>query len=141
MAYTLSSLRDQVETNLLDSTNLIWSTAVLDEAIRAALAELSRVYGEALTLNGLDLAVATNFDDQDAYVLIRGAVAYALVFRAVGRFEEATPEPKLAPSFAQDAQTTMTEFRAMLTLTDLRLKQESSNDPQGTWAWTENGGF
>lgn len=141
MAHTLASVRDQLETNLLDTTNLIWSTAILDEAIRAALLDLSRVYGQAVTLKDLDSALTTTFDDLDVYVLIRGAVAFALTFRAVGRYEEATPEPKLAPSFAINAQETMHEFRAMLTLTDLRLKQESSNNPYSAWDWEESGGF
>ena len=141
MAHTLSSVRDQVETNLLDSTNLIWSTTILDEAIRAALVDLSRIYGDVLTLEGLDAAVETTFHDLDVYVLIRGAVAYALTFRAVGRYEEATPEPALVPSFAIHAQDTMAEFRALLTLADLRLKQKSSDVPWSQWEWEENGGF
>lgn len=141
MAYTLASLRDEVEINLADSTNLIWSTTILDEAIRAALLQLSRVYGAIVTLKDLDAALTTTFDDLDAYVLIRGAVAYALTFRSVGRYEEATPEPALVPAFATHATETMQEFRAMLTLTDLRLKQESSNTPHSTWEWPENGGF
>jgi hypothetical protein len=141
MAHTLSSVRDQVEINLLDSANLIWSTTILDEAIRAALLDLSRIYGEILTLNGLDAATETTFADQDLYVLIRGAVAYALIFRAVGRYEEATPEPTLAPSFAINAQETMAEFRALLTQADLRLKQNSADSPHSGWQWEESGGF
>ncbi len=141
MAHTLSTVRDQVETNLLDSTNLIWSTTILDEAIRAALVELSRIYGEELTLEGLDAAIETTFADLDVYVLIRGAVAYALTFRVVGRYEEATPEPKLAPNFATQAEETFTEFRTMLTLTDLRLKQHSAESPFSGWLWEENEGF
>ena len=141
MAHTLSSIRDQVEINLLDTANLIWSTTVLDEAIRAALHDLSRIYGEALTLTGLDAAASTTFADQDAYVLVRGAVAYALIFRAVGRYEEATPEPNFAPSFAINAQETMAEFRALLTQADLRLKQHSTDLPYSGWTWEENGGF
>lgn len=41
MAMTLSSLRDRVEQRLLDTSNAIWSTGVLDEGIRLALAEYS----------------------------------------------------------------------------------------------------
>jgi hypothetical protein len=141
MAYTLTTVRDEIEVNLLDTTNLIWSTTIIDEAIRAALIDLSRVYGSAQTLNGLDAAIATTFEDQDVYVLIRGAVAYCLTFRAVGRYEEASPEPKLAPSFAINAQATMQEFRAMLMVTDLRLKQLSADVPYSSWTWEENGGF
>ena len=137
MAYTLSDLRDKVELHLLDATNLIWSTSIIDEAIRAALADLSHVYGQVLTLNGLDGALENNFDDLDAYVIIQGAVGYALTFRVVGRYEEATPEPALVPSVAAQAEKSMVEFRAMLKISDQRLKQTTSNDPHAPWAWTE----
>ncbi len=141
MSFSLSDLRDKVELHLLDAANLIWSTTLIDEAIRAALADLSHVYGEELTLNGLDGALENNFDDLDAYVIVQGAVGYALTFRVVGRYEEATPEPALVPSVAAEAENAMVEFRAMLKLSDLRLKQTTSNDPHAPWAWTENGGF
>ncbi len=49
MAHTLASVRDQLENRLADSTNLIFSTAVLDESIRAALNEISNAYGTAQT--------------------------------------------------------------------------------------------
>jgi hypothetical protein len=141
MAPTLATLRDQVELNLMDTSNLIWSTTVLDEAIRAALAQLSRVYGELQTLKDLDAATETTFDDLDAYVLIKGAVAYALTFRSVGRYEESTPEPTLVPGFALMAEEAMAEFRSLLTLVDLRLKQTSGNTPWGDWKYTERGKF
>jgi len=141
MAHTLASVRDQVELNLIDSTNLIWSTTILDEAIRASLMSLSHIYGEQVYLKDLDSALTTTFADLDVYVIIRGAVAYALTFRAVGRYEEATPEPKLTPSFAINAQQTMKEFRALLAQTDLRLKQESSDEPYSEWNWEESESF
>ena len=141
MAHSLSSVRDQVEINLMDTSNLIWSTTVIDEALRAALLDLSRVYGHALTLSGLDEATETTFDDQDVYVLIKGAVAHALVFRAVGRYEEATPEPKLIPHLATQATAATQEFRSLLSFVDLRLKQKSSDSPISSWGWEERSGF
>ena len=84
MPPTLSSIRDQVEINLMDTSNLIWSTTILDEALRAALLDLGRVYGEELTLKDLDSATTTNVADEDLYVLVKGAVAHALIFRSVG---------------------------------------------------------
>jgi hypothetical protein len=44
MPATLSSFRDRVEVALMDTSNEIWSTTVLEEAIRQALAEYSKVY-------------------------------------------------------------------------------------------------
>ena len=40
---TLAELRDRIEQTLLDTTNTIWSTDALDEALRAALAEYNLV--------------------------------------------------------------------------------------------------
>lgn len=141
MAYSVLDLREIVELHLLDATNLIWSTTIIDQAIRAALADLSHVYGHPLTLTGLDGALENNFDDLDVFVIVHGAVGYALTFRVVGRYEEATPEPALVPSVAAEAKNAMVEFRAMLKISDLRLKQTSTNPPHAPWAWTEDGGF
>jgi hypothetical protein len=38
---TLAEIRDRVEAKLLDTTNVVWSTDTIDEAIRAALDEYS----------------------------------------------------------------------------------------------------
>ena len=141
MPPTLASIRDQVEINLMDTANLIWSTTVLDEALRAALLDLGRVYGKELTIKDLDSATQTNIDDQDLYVLVKGAVAHALVFRAVGRFEEDTPEPRIIPHLATHANNASMEFRAMLNFVDLRLKQSSNSSPHAPWQWFEDGGF
>lgn len=141
MAVTLASVRDQVELFLTDSSNLIWSTAVLDEAIRAALVDLSKVYGEDQTLKDLDAALTTTFEDQDVYVLVYGAVAYSLMFRSVGRYEEATPEPKIVPLFATMANDYMATFYGLLKRVNLRLKQLSDESPWAGWTWEETGGF
>ena len=91
MTITLTSVRDQVETRLQETANLIFSTDTIDEALRGSLYELSSSYGAAQTLSGLDGASSTTFEDQDLNTLILGAVAYALRFRLVGKFEEASP--------------------------------------------------
>jgi hypothetical protein len=62
----------------------------------------------------LDGAAATSVDDLDIYVLVKGAVAHALVFRVVGRYEEATPEPNITPELASLAELRMKEFKQYL---------------------------
>lgn len=114
MAHTLTTIRDQVEINLMDTANLVWSTPILDEAIRAALMDISRAYDDVLDLQGLDGALTTTLADLDAYVLVKGAAAHALVFRVVGRYEEATPEPGITPHLAKMAEFTMGQFRRYL---------------------------
>ena len=138
MAHTLASIRDQVEINLADSSNLIWSTTILDEAIRAALLDISRIYDDVLTLNGLDGAGATTVEDLDAYVLVKGAAAHALVFRVVGRFEEATPEPNITPSLADLAEQRMKEFKSYLVQMDYLINGYVQDEAFYNWKTAEN---
>lgn len=56
-AATLTTLRDRVESTLQDATNLTWSTADLDEALRQALHRYSKV-NPARTIASLTLTVA-----------------------------------------------------------------------------------
>ena len=46
MAATLTTVRDQIETRLSDNLNLIFPTTIIDEAIRASIGEISKIYGE-----------------------------------------------------------------------------------------------
>lgn len=168
MPPTLQSVRTQVETNLMDSTHLIWSTTLIDEALRAALADLSIARSQVLKLKDLDSAQATTVNDLDLYLLVKGAAAHALIFRVVGRFEEATPEPNLTPALAQFAESAMKAFKAELvgatlsgnhvldvelakqayqsTLESLEAArvqpmQESTDEPYSPWAWKERNNF
>lgn len=64
MTFTLTALRDDVEADLRDDTNLTWSTAQVDRAITAALDEYTRTWPvektATLTLTGrsADLSAA-----------------------------------------------------------------------------------
>ena len=111
---TLATFKAQVERNLMDTTNLVWPAAIIEEAIRASLSEISRAYDEVLTINQLDGQITTTVETLDFYLLVKGAVAFALLFRTVGRFEEASPEPTLAPALATVAEQRMKEFRYYL---------------------------
>jgi methyltransferase-like protein len=141
MAATLATVRDQLEYRLSDATNLIFSTAVLDEAIRAALNEVSNAYGEAVTLNGLDAAAATTFDDIDLNTLIVGAMAYACRFRLIGKFEEASPVREHPDDLANWATEFMNHFLALTTQIRLRKFQEATTGPHSAWDWEEGDDF
>ncbi len=141
MPPTLSTVRDQLENRLSDATNLIFSNAVLDEAIRAALNEISNAYGTAVTLNGLDTAVATTFDEIDLNTLIVGAMAYACRFRLIGKFEEASPVREHPDDLANWATQFMQDFLALTTQIRLRKFQEATTDPHSAWDWEEGNGF
>lgn len=141
MAHDLASTQTELEFHLSDLTNLIWSTAALEEAIRSALRDLSRVYGEPQTLAGLDGETDTTYDDLDQIVIVTGALAYSLIFRVTGRFEEATPEPNLAAQLADWAVTKTADFQAQLASVQLRLFQKSKDSPFSQWEWKEGASF
>ena len=141
MTTTLSTLRDWVELALGDTTNLIWPTETLDQAIRAALAALSGVYGEALTLNGLDSATATTLEEADIQRLVLGATAYALTIRVSDRVEEASPVREDIDALIKHRDKIMAAYQGQLELVRLRKFQESSDEPYSTWDWEEGEGF
>jgi len=141
MSITLSAIRDQVETRLSDSSNLIFATSTLDEAIRAALSEIATAYGSDLTLEDLDSATATTMEDQDQNALITGAVAFALRFRLIGKFEEAFPDRNNPENLASAATAVMNHFQSMLIQIRLRRFQSASDHPYTAWDWDEGSDF
>jgi len=141
MAPTLTDAKNQLAEQLSDLTNLVWSSSSLEEALRTSLGELSKAYGEPLTLSGLDEATSTTLDDLDSHVLIAGAVAYAIQFRVLGRFEEASPRDLAPEEMAGWAVDTMNKFQSDLTLVRLRKFQESADHPHAAWEWEEGRGF
>lgn len=141
MAHTLATVRDQLENRLEDSTNLIFSTSLLDEAIRAALNEISIAFGAAQTLSGLDSAAATTLEDLDLNALVVGAMAYACRFRLIGKFEEASPVREHPEDLAKWATDFMHDFMALVTGIRLREFQKSSSTPYDAWDWEEGTDF
>jgi hypothetical protein len=59
MSATLATLRDRVESILMDSGNAIWATGDIDEAIRQALAEYSKIRPLA-AVTTLDVSASTH---------------------------------------------------------------------------------
>ncbi|MEA3326686.1 MAG: hypothetical protein U9R53_05180 [Chloroflexota bacterium] len=141
MTDTLSSVRDQVETRLQDPSNLIFSTDTIDEALSAALAELSNAYGSSQTLKDLDGAASTTFEDADLNTLIVGAIAYCLRFRFIGKVEEASPDREKPLDLAKYATETMHEFQSLLTHVRTRRFYEAVDHPYSQWEWDEGSDF
>ena len=141
MTSTLATVRDWVELALGDTTNLIWSTETLEQAIRAALAALSGVYGATVTLNGLDSAIETTLEAADVQTLVLGATAYALTSRVAERFEEASPVREDIDALVKNRDKTMAEFQDQLEQVRLREFQESEDEPYSAWDWEEGKGF
>lgn len=141
MTITLSTLRDWVALALGDATNLIWSAETLDQAIRAALAEISGAYGTMVTLNGLDGATETTLEEADIQVLVLGATAYALTSRVSDRFEEASPVREDIDALIKHRDKTMAAFQEQLEGVRLRKFQEAEDAPYSAWEWEEGQGF
>ncbi len=141
MTTTLATLRDWVELTLGDTTNLIWSAETLDQAVRSALAELSGVYGCALTLNGLDGATETTIEEADVQVLVLGATAYTLANRVSERFEEASPVREDIDALIKHRDKTMAAFEGQLEGVRLRKFQEAEDAPYSPWEWEEGQEF
>ena len=141
MSINLTTVRDQVEMRLQDAANLIFSTDTIDEALRAALGELSDAYGAAVTLKDLDGALETTFDDLDTHTLLVGAATYCLRFRLVGKYEEASPIREHPEDLARWATDLMEEFQALLTHVRLRRFHQAADHPYSQWEWEEGSNF
>ena len=141
MTDTLTTARDQVEIRLQDMTNLVWSTDTIDEALRAALGDLSSAYGLPQSLKDLDSAESTSYEATDHQTLLVGAVAYALRFRLIKRFNQAFPVRDDPDVLAEAASLQMDHFQSLLMQTRLRRFSESTDLPYSLWEWDEGSDF
>lgn len=139
MSLTLTMIKERVSCHLNDTGSLIWSDSMLETAVRSALLALGRVLEESLTLEGLDGAVETSLAEDDQHVLVVGAVAFALTFRASGRFEDARSRTDSPGPLADWATAHMARFQTMLAQVKLRSHQESTAAPYDQWTWEEEG--
>ncbi len=139
MSLTLTMIEERVSCHLNDTGNLIWSEPMLETAIRSALLAIGRVLDDTLALAGLDGALETTLDEDDIQVLVVGAVAYALTFRASGRFEDARARAELPEKLADWATAHMARFQTMLAVIKRRTHQEAETAPYDQWAWEEEG--
>ena len=137
MSLTLTTARERVSVHLNDTGQLIWSETMLDTALREALQAIGRVLGETLTLSGLDGAGETSLPDDAEHILITGAVAYALTFRASGRFEDARAAETLPKALGNWASAHMARFQAMLAQVKWQGHQTASQSPYAGWEWEE----
>jgi len=119
MALTLTTAKTTLQTHLQDLTSLIFSAATLEESIRSSLRALNRISDPDFTISGLDGAATTTITTTEEQVIIEGGVAYALTFRAVDLFEDASPDEDLPKEFSDFAQARMNAFLSLLTQIEL----------------------
>ena len=91
MPSTLTSLRDRVEAALMDSSNLSWDTATLDEAIRQSLTFITKARdpAAAFTITALDGVVTGTLPEDDTAYLVMGAAGFAARSRSASRSQMA----------------------------------------------------
>jgi hypothetical protein len=137
MSLTLTTAKARVGVHLNDTGRLIWSETMLETALREALQAIGRALGEALTLSGLDEAGETTLPEDVEHILVTGAVAYALTFRASGRFEDARAAENLPDALGNWAGAHMARFQAMLAQVKQQGHQTTGQPPYAGWEWEE----
>lgn len=138
MTLDLATVCARVNVHLDDTARLIWSDAMLETAVRESLLSISRVMGDTLTLAGLDEAEETTLPADHQHLLVVGAVAYALTFRASGRFEDARAREALPQALADWASAHLARFHTLLMQAKLAAHQQAATPPYGEWEWEEN---
>jgi hypothetical protein len=131
------TIQERVRCHLNDTAGLIWTDVMLATAVRSALQALSGIYEKAFTLEGLDGALETTLPMEDEHALVTGAVAYALTFRASGRFEDASLSQELPTALGDWASAHMARFQMMLASIRAREQQRSTEVPYSQWEWEE----
>jgi hypothetical protein len=134
MALTLAGVRTRVRNLLVDNGSLIWQDAVLDEGIRRGLEELSRVYGAALTLNGLDSATQTTLAERDGGTLCAGAAGFAALSRAVDRTEIDARQGGTVQELLAWGEGQVQRFNEALEQVRRRLQQDAAGNSWVQWA-------
>jgi len=107
-------LLGRLRAGLVDTSSTIWGTAELDEALLQALADMSRAAGVEYTLEGLAGAVVTNLTAAHFATLVRGAVAYALLWRAAERVDAYNYQASLSADALATAAAVMHRFEESL---------------------------
>ncbi|HVN56502.1 MAG TPA: hypothetical protein VMT46_19400 [Anaerolineaceae bacterium] len=118
MATDLASIRARVGVELGDAGGVNYPQAQLDEGIRLALNEYNLMLGfqgvTAVTLSGLDGAVATTLPAIHEGALVVGAAGYAVSGRAVDRSEAFDLNQQLPQQLVDLGRQYLNDFRKMV---------------------------
>ncbi len=131
----LTDICTRIRTQYLDPNKYAVEDDTLEEAVRSALGDISRVYESPHTLEGLDGALETTLPERDIPVLMTGASGYVLTILLQYCFSHYTP------SLVDDANLMKAEHhmnaRFKTLLTELRMDdfQRSQACPHIDWEW------
>lgn len=132
----LSDLIDRLENRILMVTTTGFTDSLLTEAIRSTLSRIGEVYGEVLTLEGLDLASTSTLSDCDFEILLTGAELLLLERLLAGYDDTGTiiePEETLEVKVAEAKETFMEGKEGIRK----RLLQKSADGPVSEWEFVE----
>ena len=109
-----TELLGRLRAGLVDTSRAVWGTAELDEALLQALADMRRASAVEYTVDGLAGALLTNLPAAHFATLVRGAVAYALLWRAVERVDAYNYQAGLSADALAAAAAVMRRFEESL---------------------------
>jgi hypothetical protein len=134
----------RLRAGLMDANGAIWQSGELDEALRQALSDMGLAAGAMYTVDGLDEAVATSLPPEHFATLVRGAAAYAMLWRAIERIDAFSQNANLPSQVLAAAAALLARFEIAIThLAALRQAQlqnaaaspypTSTDVPQAGW--------
>lgn len=109
-----TNILTRLRASLVDTGAAVWGAAELDEALLQALADMRRAAAAEYTVNGLAGSAATTLPAAQFDTLVRGAVAYALLWRASERVDAFNYQADLAAGALAAAAAVMKRFEAAL---------------------------
>ena len=136
---SLAELRQRVAVSLADDATLIFTEAILNEAIHRALDEISRVLDRPLAIAGLNGAEETTLEDAYFNCLLIGASGYAVHTIMVSRFAHYTPSIQGDVNVMMRSTSLVKDFWMMLDelrVNELHLADEPPHQALG-WAEPE----
>lgn len=104
----------RLRASLVDADGIIWGASELDEALLQALADMRQAAAAEYTVNGLAGALETTLPAKWFDTLVRGAVGYALLWRAAERVDAYNDLAGLPDAALSAASAVMKRFEAAL---------------------------
>lgn len=109
-----TDILSRLRASLVDSGGTVWGAAELNEALLQALADMRQAASAEYSVNGLAGAVETTLPAAWFDTLVRGAVAYALLWRAADRVDAFKDPAGLPEAALTAAAAVMKRFEAAL---------------------------
>ncbi|MRR30075.1 hypothetical protein EG834_07095 [bacterium] len=105
----------RLRAGLMDADGVVWQSGELDEALRQALSDMGLAAGAMYTVIGLDGAATTSLPPEHFATLIRGAAAYAMLWRAIERIDAFSQNANLPSQVLAAAAALLARFETALT--------------------------